>query len=141
MGQLYTVQIHPLSGYLYTNDPTCAHSASAGFFPTGDEILSSDWCSVAIAREQSGHFTRSPRPSNQSCNSSSHSRSSSRRSSSSKSWTRSISSASSPRSLHTPAGHLYETHTKSSPVIGTSCVRSGVWGAYRNTAGALPLSL
>ena len=34
----------------------------------------------------------------------------------------------SPRSLHTPAGHLYKTHLKSSTVIGTSCVRSGVRG-------------
>ena len=45
------------------------------------------------------------------------------------------------RSLHTPAGHLYKTNSKSSPVIRTSCVCSGVRGAYQNTAGSSPPSL
>ena len=65
-----------------------------------DGILSSYCCSATIAKGQSGPcsssrcFARSPRPSNQSCNQSSHSRSSSRRSSSSKPWARFVSLAS-----------------------------------------------
>ena len=47
----------------------------------------------------------------------------------------------SPWSLHTLAGHLYKTHSKSSPVIGTSCVRSGVWRVCLNAAVASHLSL
>ena len=34
MGQINTVQIHPLSGFLHTNDPTCAHSASGHSLPS-----------------------------------------------------------------------------------------------------------
>ena len=42
MGQLYTIETHPLSGYLHINDPTGAHSAS------GHKLPSLTWRSFSI---------------------------------------------------------------------------------------------